>query len=123
MVPTHFYNVNVGERLKQLTEFIGGCGAGRFYFAIKANGDITPCVFFPLVIGNVRNDNIEKLWKKSKVFKALRNKDKLEGCGKCDYRYVCGGCRARAYNYFGDYLKPDIGCIRQKDLWEEIQKS
>ncbi|MCC6028099.1 MAG: radical SAM protein [Archaeoglobus sp.] len=120
IIPTHFYNVNAGERFKQLAEFIGGCGAGRFYFAIKANGDITPCVFFPLVVGNVRTDDLEELWKKNKVFEDLRNKDKLEGCRDCNYRYVCGGCRARAYNYFGDYLKPDPGCIRNKALWAEL---
>jgi len=120
MIPTHFYNVNAGERLRQLAEFIGGCGAGRFYFAIKANGDITPCVFFPLVVGNVRVDDLEELWKKNEVFESLRDKEKIEGCGSCGFRYVCGGCRARAYNYFGNYLKPDPGCVRNKALWESI---
>lgn len=123
IIPTHFYNVNAGNRFKELAEFIGGCGAGRFYFAIKANGDVTPCVFFPLVVGNVRVDDLEELWKKNEVFEDLRNKDKLEGCGSCDYRYVCGGCRARAYNYFGNYLKPDPGCIRNKALWREIAEA
>ncbi|MCS7119307.1 MAG: radical SAM protein [Archaeoglobaceae archaeon] len=120
IIPTHFYNLNAGERFKKLAEFIGGCGAGRFYFAIKANGDITPCVFFPLVVGNVRSDDLEELWKKNKIFEDLRNKDKLEICGGCEYRYVCGGCRARAYNYFGSYLKPDPGCIRNRMVWKEI---
>ncbi|MEM1578339.1 MAG: radical SAM protein [Archaeoglobaceae archaeon] len=120
IIPTHFYNVRAGDRFRQLIEFIGGCGAGRFYFAIKANGNITPCVFFPLVVGNVRVDDLEDLWKKNEVFEALRDKDKLEGCGNCDYRYVCGGCRARAYNYFGDYLKPDPGCVRNKAMWKIV---
>lgn len=120
LIPTHFSNLNAGKRLRQLAEFIGGCGAGRFYFAIKANGDITPCVFFPLVVGNVRVDDLEELWRKNEVFENLRDKDKLEGCGDCNYRYVCGGCRARAYNYFGDYFKPDPGCIRNKTIWQTI---
>ncbi|MET1123976.1 MAG: radical SAM protein [Archaeoglobaceae archaeon] len=122
-VPTHFYNVSAPERFRQLAEFIGGCGAGRFYFAIKANGDIQPCVFFPLVVANVRDlsaEELEELWRNNEVFEDLRNKDLIEGCGDCSYRYVCGGCRARAYNYFGDYLKPDPGCVRQKRVWEEL---
>jgi len=41
----------------------------------------------------------------------MRDKDRIEVCGKCRYRYVCGGCRARAYAYFKDYMKPDPGCI------------
>lgn len=122
IVPTHFYNVNAGERLRELAEFIGGCGAGRFYFAIKANGDVQPCVFFPLKVGNVREDDLEELWLHNHVFEDLRDKDLLEGCGSCSYRYVCGGCRARAYNYFGDYLKPDPGCINNKKLWEKIRE-
>ncbi len=116
VIPTHFYNV--GSRLRELAEFIGGCGAGRFYFAIKANGDIQPCVFFPLKVGNVREDDLEDLWLHNHVFEDLRDKDIIEGCGGCIYRYVCGGCRARAYNYFGDYLKPDPGCVRNKKWWE-----
>ncbi|MBO8180320.1 MAG: radical SAM protein [Archaeoglobus sp.] len=122
IVPTHFYNVNAGERLRELAEFIGGCGAGRFYFAIKANGDIQPCVFFPLKVGNVREDDLEELWLHNHVFEDLRDKDLLEGCGSCSYRYVCGGCRARAYNYFGDYLKPDPGCVNNRKWWERVKE-
>lgn len=33
---------------------VGGCLAGgRYYFHIYANGDISPCVFSPVVCGNV----------------------------------------------------------------------
>lgn len=109
-IPTHFYNLSTN--IKELAEFIGGCGAGRFYFAIKANGDIQPCVFFPLKVGNIKYDDLEELWRKDKVFEDLRNKDSINGCKSCSYRYVCGGCRARAFNYFGSYLEPDPGCIR-----------
>ncbi len=112
MIPTHFYNIEAGGKLRKLAEFIGGCGAGRFYIAIRANGDITPCVFFPLKVANIRDGNLEELWMDSKVFNDLRNKDIIEECGCCDFRYYCGGCRARAYNYFGDYLAPDPGCVR-----------
>ncbi len=123
-IPTHFYNISAGERLKELAEFIGGCGAGRFYMSIRANGDIQPCVFFPLKLGNIRDmsyEDLEKFWKSNEVFEKLRNKDLIESCGNCEYRYYCGGCRARAYNYFGDYLKPDPGCIRNKKYWEKLK--
>lgn len=119
-VPTHFCNVATGERLRKLAEFIGGCGAGRFYMSMRANGDIQPCVFFPLKVGNIKKDNLQDLWLHNKVFEELRNKDILEGCGSCKYRYYCGGCRARAYNYFGNYLKPDPGCINNKEYWQAI---
>ncbi|WP_157932024.1 hypothetical protein [Methanobacterium subterraneum] len=28
--------------------------------------------------------------------------------------HLCGGCRARAYNYFNDILAPDHGCINNQ---------
>uniref|UniRef100_A0A7C4WKG6 Radical SAM protein n=1 Tax=Geoglobus ahangari TaxID=113653 RepID=A0A7C4WKG6_9EURY len=123
LIPTHFYNIKAGERLKELAEFIGGCGAGRFYFAIKANGDIQPCVFFPLKIANIKelsSKELEDLWLHNHVFEDLRNKDILKGCGECGYRYYCGGCRARAFNYFGDYTMPDPGCINNLKYWKTV---
>jgi hypothetical protein len=33
---------------------------------------------------------------------------------------MCGGCRARAYGYFEDYLAPDPGCIYNMDAWNEL---
>lgn len=113
IVPTHFANPSFSDRLVNLAGFIGGCGCGRLYCAIRPNGDIEPCVFFPLTIGNIRKDNFEELWRNNQTLNDLRNKDALEGnCGQCNYRYYCGGCRARAYGYTGNYLAPDPGCIK-----------
>jgi radical SAM protein with 4Fe4S-binding SPASM domain len=119
LIPTHFYNPKLSDKLINLAEFIGGCGCGRFYCAIRPNGDVDPCVFFPYTVGNIINENFEKIWNNN-VLKELRNKDILKNnCGKCDYRYYCGGCRARAYSYTGDYLESDPGCINNIDLWEK----
>ena len=117
LVPTHFYNLNVDDKLLNLTEFIGGCGAGRFYVAVRANGDIDPCVFFPHSIGNALTDDLGTLWANDKLIRDLRDKDLLKGnCGQCEYRYHCGGCRARAYGYFDDPLAPDPGCIKNAEV-------
>lgn len=98
----------------EVAEFIGGCGAGRVYAAISPEGDVQPCVFMPIKLGNIRERRFEDIWLNSKVLNDLRDREKLKGeCGVCSYKYVCGGCRARAYGYFGDYLMPDPGCIRQ----------
>jgi radical SAM protein with 4Fe4S-binding SPASM domain len=119
VIPTHFYNPELSDKLVNLAEFIGGCGAGRFYMAIRPNGNIEPCVFFPLTLGNMKTDNFEELWKNNKILKELRDKDKQKGnCGNCKYRYFCGGCRARAYGYLNDYLAEDIGCINNKDSFQ-----
>ncbi|MHA1710415.1 MAG: SPASM domain-containing protein, partial [Candidatus Baldrarchaeia archaeon] len=71
---------------------------------------------------NIKVDDFEELWETCEVFEHLRNRDLLKGnCGRCEYRYVCGGCRARAYGYFRDYLAPDPGCINNRDLWEKLK--
>ena len=121
IVPTHFYNPKLSGQLVNLAEFIGGCGAGRFYIGMRANGDLQPCVFFPIKLGNIKEDNFEDLWKNNPILKDLRNKDILKGnCSKCEYRYYCGGCRARAYGYTGDYLAPDPGCINNSMIFSRI---
>ncbi|MCX8204060.1 MAG: radical SAM protein [Candidatus Nezhaarchaeota archaeon] len=124
VVPTHFYNMTLRGRLEGLSEFVGGCGAGRCYAAIEAEGDVQPCVFFPLAVGNVMKSKFSELWDTSPVFWDLRDREKLKGgCGACKYKYVCGGCRARAYGYFSDYLAPDPGCVINLGDWGRLAGS
>src|SRR5664279_1549211 len=67
VIPTHFYNPQYkNPQLMQLAEFVGGCGAGRFYMGIEPNRDLYPCVFFPrieeLKLGNLMNDDFDQIW-------------------------------------------------------------
>ncbi len=123
-VMTHFTNkaaMNIGGKTKTLGEFIGGCGAGRIYCGLEPNGDIQPCVFIPIKIGNIREDSIKDVWRKHPLLWKMRRRDEFEGCGDCEYRYVCGGCRARAYGYYGDLQAPDPGCIRNLSHWKRLK--
>ncbi|MDH3343925.1 MAG: SPASM domain-containing protein, partial [Desulfobacteraceae bacterium] len=50
----------------------------------------------------------------SDTFLALRNFNHLKGkCGRCEFRKVCGGCRARAYEATGDFLAEEPLCSYQ----------
>jgi len=112
--PTHFYAANLDEKVKGLADFIGGCGAGRIYCAVQPDGLVTPCVFMPVVVGDLKRQGLNEIWRRSPILAALRDREKLKGrCGRCQYRYVCGGCRARAFAYYHDMLAPDPGCIRE----------
>lgn len=123
VVPTHFSNTELPGQLRSLADFIGGCGAGRFYIALEPNGDMTPCVFLPKKVGNILEESPERLWAELDDFRRLRDRGSLQGgCGSCDYRFVCGGCRARAYGYFGDFTLPDPGCIRNEDEYAKLTR-
>ena len=58
-------------------------------------------------VGNLRKDRLLDIWSSSEVLSKLRVRETPEGCGGCEHRYICGGCRARAYGYYGDVLAPD----------------
>ncbi len=111
----HMQTAKVSKRAVALADFIGGCGAGRLYCSISPEGDVHPCVFLPIKVGNLRNEKFGDVWLNSKLFNALRDRSNLKGaCGKCDFKYICGGCRARAFAYENDILSSDPGCILTK---------
>lgn len=126
VLPTHFAGREAREALigktRVLSDFIGGCGCGRIYCCIEPSGDVWPCVFLPIKVGNIREKSFKEIWLNSPVLNELRDRSKLEGhCKVCEFRNVCGGCRARAYGYFKDIHAPDPGCIYNKKYWEEVK--
>lgn len=121
----HFYSGRgVEGRTELLADFIGGCGAGRLYCSIEPEGEVQPCVFLPITVGNVRDTPFAEIWHSSEVFKKLRDRSHLAGsCGECENGYVCGGCRARAWAYFRDLDAPDPGCVRNLKEWRALKAS
>ena len=116
MSMAHMQTVKVSKKAVPLADFIGGCGAGRLYCSLSPQGDVHPCVFLPINVGNLKKEKFGEVWLNSKLFNALRNRDNLKGaCGKCDYKYICGGCRARANAYKKDIMASDVGCILAKE--------
>jgi radical SAM protein with 4Fe4S-binding SPASM domain len=88
-----------------MRQWIRGCMAGFYYCRIYPNGDITPCPYLPIKLGNIRETPFKEIWFNSSVFKAIRNQESLKGkCGKCEYSTLCGGCRARAYGLSSDFI-------------------
>ena len=89
----------------------GGCPAGMQYLGIRPNGDVTPCPYLPLYGGNLRRQSLAAIWHESDLFRRLRQRHALAGrCGACEFRLLCGGCRARAYGAGGDVMGQDPWC-------------
>jgi len=122
LVPLAHTGPGRAGNLPILAELIGGCGVGRAYCALQPEGTITPCVYMPQVaVGNITETRLLDIWHNHPLLAQLADRTHLQGhCGTCDYREVCGGCRARAYAYTGDFQAPDPGCINNVECWDEI---
>jgi len=118
-----FYGGHVEGDLFEIAEFISGCGAGRLYCAFTSSGKVKPCVFMPIVVGNLRRESLRDIWNDSQELRDLRDRSKIKGrCARCDYLNVCGGCRSRAYGYYGDMEEVDPGCIYNLDAYRKIME-
>ncbi|MFK9094660.1 TIGR04053 family radical SAM/SPASM domain-containing protein [Bacillus salipaludis] len=104
---------------KGLTGSIDGLGRapkgvndGNGFVFISHIGDVYPSGLLPVKAGNVRETPLAEIYRESPIFKALRNPDGFKGkCGVCEFRYVCGGSRSRAYAMTGDYLESEPFCV------------
>lgn len=108
---THLsHQVLFDEQLECTPGFLG-CQAGRAQGCVGPEGDVTPCVMLPLVVGNIRRERLKDIWLNSPVLKQLRDRGAVKGwCHSCTFREKCGGCRAVAYSYTGDFLAADPRC-------------
>lgn len=88
-----------------------GCLGGVSFCFISHVGQVQPCGYLELNCGNIRENTLEQIWTNSRIFRDLRDFNGYKGrCGLCEYRKVCGGCRARAYEMSGDFLAEEPFC-------------
>ena len=89
-----------------------GCLCGSSVVFVSHQGEVFPCGYLPVSCGSVRQQSLADIWRTSIVLAQVRDPQRLEGaCGACNYKAVCGGCRARAYAAGGNYLVQEPSCI------------
>ena len=86
------------------------CPCGVQYCRITPEGRVTPCPYLPVVAGDLRRQSFGDVWRDSAVFARIRAGEPGGKCGRCEYREICGGCRARAYADSGDFTAADESC-------------
>ncbi len=92
--------------------FVPGMNDGSGFVFVSSKGAIQPSGFLPMTAGNVRTDSLVTVYREHPLFLSLRDPDRLRGrCGRCEFRALCGGSRARAYALTGDYLTEDPMCL------------
>jgi radical SAM protein with 4Fe4S-binding SPASM domain len=83
---------------------------------ITHTGDVQPGPFIPIYGGNVRRQALSSIYEGGQIFVALRDESRLTGkCGRCPFRCVCGGSRARALAMSGDLFASDPLCAYDPD--------
>ncbi len=88
-----------------------GCLGGQGFAFVSYKGEVQPCGYLELMAGDIRQTPFPEIWAGSPLFQQLRAVDDYRGkCHSCQYRKVCGGCRARAYAMTGDVLAEDPIC-------------
>jgi AdoMet-dependent heme synthase len=101
-----------GEQIKRSPAFRGfGIRDGHGIMFVSHTGDICPAGFLPMVIGNVRKDQVADVYRYAPAFQSLHDPRQFQGrCGQCEYHALCGGSRARAFGATGNALASDPFC-------------
>lgn len=101
-----------------------GVRDGNGIVFVSRRGEIFPSGFLPITTGNVRSDGLVETYRGHELFRSLRDADRLRGkCGRCPYRSMCGGSRARAYAATGDPLESDPLCLYPTIRFRESERT
>ena len=92
-----------------------GCLAGISYCSIASNGDVLPCPYLPLALDNIRKNSFDKIWQENSTLIKLREMVYSGKCGICEYKNICGGCRARAWYAENDLYGSEPWCSWQPE--------
>ncbi|MFC1548580.1 radical SAM/SPASM domain-containing protein [Candidatus Omnitrophota bacterium] len=93
------------REVKSLTDCNAGysCHFGRCTFAIKADGDVNPCVSVPFSLGNVKESSLKKIWQENSDLELIRKTgaEPLSECSDCDLAGWCFRCEGISFTEEG----------------------
>ena len=102
------------EEIQRLGKQMGfGIRDGNGVIFVSHKGEVYPAGFLPApFLGNVREKPLSDIYRNSPLLMELRDMDRVTGkCGCCEFRWICGGSRARAYAVTGNYLAEEPLCV------------
>ena len=89
------------------------CIFGEYLF-IEPNGEVKPCSFAPLILGNVNEKSLDEIWREALSAPLLQKikdpKTRTGHCQSCPYLDDCKGCRSRTFVLTGDWFASDPVC-------------
>lgn len=78
---------------------------------VAYDGTIHPGGLLPVVLGNVKTNDLAKVYRENEILRKIRAREINGPCGVCEFKDICGGSRARAYAYTSDLLASDPACV------------
>lgn len=89
-----------------------GIRDGNGVIFVSHTGEVFPAGFLPYpCLGDVKQTPLDILYRESPFLQELRDADRFRGrCGRCEFRWICGGSRARAFGMLGDPFESDPLC-------------
>jgi radical SAM protein with 4Fe4S-binding SPASM domain len=115
--------LRAGESRGGFEGWSSACLAGRSYLRITPQGRVTPCPYIPEVAGDLRREPLAAIWGASRLLGRLRGELPQGRCGDCDFRYSCGGCRARAAAASGNLMAEDPKCTHARPPGAEPERA
>ena len=97
------------------------------WLEILEDGKAYACAPLNLCFGDIRTDTVKEIMdrmRQSKEIAIFADRSNLKGkCGACEFKGICGGCRARARIFTGDPLKADPACAYKPGKWPPLSQS
>jgi len=99
------------------------CDAGFNFGAISAEGNIYPCIQFPLKAGSVFEGNFKNTWENSPVLNDIRKKVNLgeSVCTSCNLYSYCSRCPGLSYLENGNLLGPSESACLTAKIYKEFK--
>lgn len=96
-----------------LSKIYAGCEAGDEIIYIDYKGNVGACSYIPIFADNIKEKSLKEILENNQFFKDLRQyKEKLKGkCEKCEFKSICGGCRASAMALKNSLFEEDPLCL------------
>ena len=117
--------INEGKSIEEIkkTSIYRGAGIrdGNGIIFISSKGFVYPSGFLPLIVGNLKKNILSDIYKNSSLLKKLRDPDNFEGkCGYCEFRYICGGSRARAFAKTKNPFSSEPLCLYKPQVFNKF---
>lgn len=98
------------EKINKKRIVVGGCSLGIGSLSVLADGSVYACRRFHSPIGRVPDQKLIDLFIDSEKLNFYRDLSRYKKCNSCPLLYVCRGCGAIAYGFYGSFFDPDPQC-------------